>query len=186
MYGDTAALRRRATQLRHEAQTLRDRATALHTQAENAEWKSKAATAVRATATTLTAELGSRAGLLDQVAADLDAHAAAVDQRKAEIAAAERYIAGLIGRAQSIANTAQHIVTDVATHAIDGFMNVITWGHGGDPGRAQVSYYVAEGRRVAASTVLDARRLLGLVAQPASGSIDWLSVQDTVRRNGLG
>lgn len=82
MYGDTAAARRRVTQLREQGGDIRATADRLVTRAESVPWTGRAAEAMRTRIRERAAQLRTAAGHHDTAADSLARHLAEVDARK--------------------------------------------------------------------------------------------------------
>ncbi len=100
MYGDTAAIRDRARDLRRLADDIRTEADTLAARAAAVPWQGVAADAMRAVAHQRTAALRRTADLHDEAAAALDEHADAVDRVKRLIAAIEDRVMSLVAGAR--------------------------------------------------------------------------------------
>lgn len=180
-------LRAKARSLRDDADGLRSRASALVTQAGGLASSSKAADAVRARVQDAGADLGKKAQLLDEAAAALESHAKAVDAVKAQIAEAERVARDLWNQASNLVANVVNTVKDVASHAVDGLMNVIGAAVSGKPDEVRVSVHELGGQIVSDGQVASARAFIAQVpAPPASGSKDWIDVRGAAVRNGVG
>jgi chromosome segregation ATPase len=187
VYGEMSNLRAKARALRDDADGLRSRASALVAQAEALSSSSKAVEGVRARVRESGAELGKKAQLLDDAAAALEAHAKAVDTVKAQIAEAERIARDLWNQASNLVANVVDTVKDVASTAVNGFMNVLGAAMSGNPDQIQVSVFMAGGREVSSSQVSSAQSFIAQVpAPPESGSKDWIDVRSAASRNGIG
>lgn len=101
MYGDTAALTRRTTQLRDQAADLRAVADRLVTQADEVAWTGRAADAMRERVRERAGLLRRLAALHDTAADSLAAHLAEVDRLKDAIAQIERRAEALTAEARA-------------------------------------------------------------------------------------
>lgn len=100
MYGDTAVIRRRVTQLQEQAVDLRTMGDALVGQAETLAWDGRAADAMRERVRDRAAHLHEAAHRHDDAAEALSRHLTAVDRAQEQIAEAERRITSRIADAR--------------------------------------------------------------------------------------
>ncbi len=100
MYGDTAAIRRRATELRRQAGEIRREGDDLLGRAEGVRWQGWAADAMRSHARDRVAALRRTAQRHDDAADALDRHAAEVERLQALIAIIERRVHDLVAAAR--------------------------------------------------------------------------------------
>lgn len=101
MYGDTSAIRRLASELRHQADDIRAEADRLLGRAESVSWQGWTADAMRGHARLRVDGLHRTARAHDAAAEALDRHAAEVDRRKEAIAAIERRAHRLVAEARA-------------------------------------------------------------------------------------
>lgn len=97
MYGDTAAMRKRAGQLREQGADVRALADRLVAQVDALNWRGRAAVALRARVQERAALLRKCAGAHETAAESLDRHLAEVDRLKDSITGIERRAASLVG-----------------------------------------------------------------------------------------
>ncbi len=109
MYGDTAAMRRRAAQLREQGTDVRALADRLVGQLETLDWQGRAATDMRSRIQERAAHLRECAGQHETAADSLEHHLAEVDRLKDAIATTERKASALVTDARTrIAQLERH------------------------------------------------------------------------------
>lgn len=96
MYGDTAVMRRRATQLREQGSDIRSLADRLVGQLETLDWTGRAATDMRGRIRDRAAHLRECAEQHENAAEALERHLDEVDRLKDAIAEAERRAGSLV------------------------------------------------------------------------------------------
>lgn len=101
MYGDTAALRRRAAQLREQGGDIRALADQLVSRADAVAWTGRAASMMRDRVRERAAQLRDTARSHETAAESLEAHRSEVDRLKETIAGIERRAATLTGAARA-------------------------------------------------------------------------------------
>ena len=101
MYGDTAAMRKRAAQLREQGTDVRALADRLVAQLDRLQWQGRAAADMRTRIHDRAAHLRDCAGRHENAAESLERHLAEVDRLKDAIAASERKASTLVADARS-------------------------------------------------------------------------------------
>jgi hypothetical protein len=101
MYGDTAVIRRRVSQLREQGTDIRALADHLVGQAEQVTWRGRAADAMRERVRDRAAQLRDCAGLHEGAADALERHLLDVDTAKDAIAQVERRATALVADART-------------------------------------------------------------------------------------
>lgn len=114
MYGDTAAARKRVSQLREQAGDVRALADRLVAQAESVPWHGRAAEAMRARVKERAAHLKAVAGQHDTAADSLARHLAEVDHLKEAIETRSHKAAAMVEEAHSRAAGAEYADTDAS------------------------------------------------------------------------
>lgn len=161
MYGDTAVLRSRASDLRALAGDTRERATTLRSAVGNA-WVSSAAASFTHALGERATDLDSAATALDEAAEALEAHARAVDAVKQAIVEAEHWISDRW-------NDAVNLVGNAVEALEDGVGKVF-------------SFF---GKKVPDFLVHEAHDIVHTVPSlPVPGSQEWLALSDTFHRRG--
>lgn len=109
MYGDTSAMRKRATQLREQGTDLRHLADHLVAQVEAMTWQGRAARDLRTRVTDRAVHLRECAERHEDAAEALERHLAEVDRLKESISGIERKASTLVADARSrIAEVESH------------------------------------------------------------------------------
>lgn len=109
MYGDTAAMRRRAAQLREQGTDVRSLADRLVAQVEALPWTGRAAADMRERIKDRAGHLRDCAELHEDAAESLEKHLAEIDKLKDAIAGTERKAGSLVADARTrIAELASH------------------------------------------------------------------------------
>lgn len=179
MYGDTAAIRRRASGLREAAQEARNQAAALRTQTGAMLWESHAATVLRGRVTATLSDYERLANEVDEAATALEAHATKVDSVKAAIGKAERAIRGAVEAARSTASRAVEVTEQVASSAVNKLMRVVRSVSGEAADLVEVTMFKVGGMPIAREVVEQARSITVAVPHlPGTGSLDWLDLRD--------
>ena len=111
MYGDTAAARKRVSQLREQAGDVRAVADRLVAQSESVPWHGRAAEAMRTRVKERAADLRSVAGHHETAADSLARHLAEVDRVKEAIDARSHKAAAMIEEAHTRAARAEYADT---------------------------------------------------------------------------
>jgi hypothetical protein len=101
MYGDTAAMRKRATQLREQGTDVRAMADRLVAQLENLDWQGRAAADMRSRIHDRAAHLRDCAGQHENAAESLERHLTEVDRLKDSISTTERKASSLVTDART-------------------------------------------------------------------------------------
>jgi len=101
MYGDTAAMRKRAAQLREQGTDVRALADRLVDQLETLDWQGRAAADMRSRIQDRAAHLRESAGQHESAAESLEHHLAEVDRLKDAIATTERKASSLVTDART-------------------------------------------------------------------------------------
>ena len=101
MYGDTAAMRKRAAQLREQGADVRSLADRLVAQLERLPWEGRAAADMRSRVHDRAAHLRDCAGRHEDAAEALERHLDEVDRLKDAIASSERKTAMLVADART-------------------------------------------------------------------------------------
>src|SRR3954454_1596797 len=96
MYGDTAAMRRRAAPLREQGVDVRSAADRLAARTDGLGWTGRAADALRERARERAAQLRDVAARHDAAAESLERHVLEVDRLKDEIDGVERRVTALV------------------------------------------------------------------------------------------
>ena len=118
MYGDTAVMRRRASQLREQGADIRAAADRLVARSEAVPWQGRAADAMRERVRERAAHLRAAAHSHESAAASLERHLAEVDRLKDAVADAERRIGGRVADAQQRASAASYTELTDHEHAV--------------------------------------------------------------------
>jgi hypothetical protein len=185
MYGDMGALQARAAGLRGMADEVRGRAATLVQQADAMSWNSTAGDALRGRMQGIAAELGAQAQGMDDAALNLETHIRSVNEVKSAIAAAERVVADSWDRAKHIATNAIEVAKDVLHSSVSGMMRVIGAVATGDPTKIRVAVFTLAGHDISHEAVAQAKSVVRTVpALPASGSKDWLDLNQTFTSQG--
>jgi uncharacterized protein (DUF3084 family) len=192
MYGDTAVIRQRASDLDHDADDLRARASSMISRASDLDWHSTAANAFRSKISDRAHSMGGTGQKLDAAAVALRAHAAEVDRVKAEIEQAMHFVQSVWDSAHTIVVNAIQVVKTVATTAVNDFMKVVDTVHdavadvvNGDGGKVVVHVFEMFGQEVSQATVDRARDVTTTVPSlPVAGDKQWLDVRDTFNARG--
>ena len=109
MYGDTAAMRKRATQLREQGTDVRAMADRLVAQLETLDWQGRAAADMRSRIHDRAAHLRDCAGRHENAAETLERHLSEVDRLKDSISTTERKASSLVTDARTrIAQLRRH------------------------------------------------------------------------------
>lgn len=109
MYGDTAAMRRRAGQLREQSTDVRALADRLVAHLESLDWQGRAAADMRSRVQDRAARLRDCASEHENAAESLERHLAEVDRLKEAITGIERKAGSLVADARArIAEIASH------------------------------------------------------------------------------
>ncbi|WP_101525657.1 hypothetical protein [Nocardioides houyundeii] len=101
MYGETAMMRRRVSQLREQGSEIRRVADRLVAQAESVPWHGRAAESMRLRIQDRASHLRDAAGLHESAADSLDHHVHEVDRLQDAIATIERKVASLVADARA-------------------------------------------------------------------------------------
>ena len=101
MYGDTAAMRKRAAQLREQGTDVRTMADRLVAQLETLDWQGRAAADMRSRIHGRAAHLRDCASQHENAAESLERHLAEVDRLKDSIATTERKASSLVTDART-------------------------------------------------------------------------------------
>ena len=101
MYGDTAAMRKRAAQLREQGTDVRTMADRLVAQLEALDWQGRAAADMRSRIHDRAAHLRDCAGQHENAAESLERHLSEVDRLKDSIATTERKASSLVTDART-------------------------------------------------------------------------------------
>jgi hypothetical protein len=101
MYGDTAAMRKRAAQLREQGTDVRAMADRLVSRLESLDWQGRAAADMRSRIHERAAHLRDCAGQHEDAAETLERHLAEVDSLKDSIAITERQASSLVTDART-------------------------------------------------------------------------------------
>ena len=101
MYGDTAAMRKRAAQLREQGNDVRAMAARLVAQLETLDWQGRAAADMRSRIHDRAAHLRDCAGRHENAAETLERHLSEVDRLKDSIATTERKASSLVTDART-------------------------------------------------------------------------------------
>ena len=96
MYGDTAAMRKRAGQLKEQGTDVRALADRLVAQVDSLDWTGRAAVTMRARVQDRAAQLRECASAHDDAAESLERHLAEVDRLKDSISGIERRAGSLV------------------------------------------------------------------------------------------
>jgi uncharacterized protein (DUF3084 family) len=192
MYGDTAVIRQRASDLANDADDLRARASTLISRSESLDWQSTAASAFRSKISDRARDMGGSGRKLDDAATALRAHAAEVDRVKAEIERAMQVVQSVWNTARTIVVNAVQVVKTVAATAVNDFMKVVDTVHdavsdavSGDGGKVVVHVFEMFGQEVAQATVDQAHDVTSTVPSlPAAGDKQWLDIRDTFNARG--
>ena len=109
MYGDTAAMRKRAAQLREQGTDVRAMADRLVAQLETLDWQGRAAADMRSRIHNRAAHLRDCAGRHENAAETLEHHLSEVDRLKDSISTTERKASSLVTDARTrIAQLRRH------------------------------------------------------------------------------
>ncbi|RYP87216.1 hypothetical protein EKO23_06295 [Nocardioides guangzhouensis] len=101
MYGDTAAMRKRAAQLREQGTDVRALADRLVAQLDRLQWQGRAAADMRTRIHERAVHLRDCAGQHENAAESLERHLTEVDRLKDAIAASERKASSLVADAKT-------------------------------------------------------------------------------------
>ena len=118
MYGDTAVMRRRVSQLREQGADIRAAADRLVARSEAVPWQGRAADAMRERVKERAAHLRAAAQSHESAAASLERHLGEVDRLKEAVADAERRIGGRVADAQRRASAASYTELTDHEHAV--------------------------------------------------------------------
>lgn len=100
MYGETAMMRRRVSQLREQGSEIRRVADRLVAQAESVPWHGRAAESMRVRIQDRAAHMREAAGLHETAAESLDRHVHEVDRLQDAISTIQRKVASLVSDAR--------------------------------------------------------------------------------------
>jgi ABC-type transporter Mla subunit MlaD len=192
MYGDTAAIRRRASDLDRGSEDVRERASSVVSRAGNLEWHSTAAAAFRSKVGDHAQTLSGSGHKLEAAAEKLRAHASEVDRIKAEIERAMQSVQAVWDSAASVVGNAVEVAKTVASSAVNEFMKVVDTVHDavadavtGDGGKVAVHVFEMFGQEVSRATVDRAREVItARPTLPTAGDREWLGVRDTFTSRG--
>ena len=123
MYGDTAAMQKRAAQLREQGTDVRAKANRLVARLETLDWQGRAAADMRSRIHDRAAHLRDCAGRHENAAETLERHLSEVDRLKESISTTERKASSLVTDARTrIAQRHRHDDPTATDRLLDQFV----------------------------------------------------------------